>query len=143
MRVENIIQIEASPSLVWAVTEDIERWPEWTPTVTEVVRKDSGPFGLGSVARIKQPLQPTAEWVVTEFEPGRKFSWQTRRIGLEMVGGHELRDEGPGTRNVLSLEASGPLAMLLWPVLRMPVRRALSLENRGLKAHCEEIAKRR
>lgn len=140
MRVEQSIRIEASPEVVWEVTRDVERWPEWTPTVTSVRRIDRGTFGPGSRARIKQPLQPESEWVVTEFEPGRRFAWETRRTGLSMTGTHEIIPEGSGTRSVLRVDAAGVLARLLWPVLRPAVRRALFDENRGLKRRCEQPA---
>ena len=138
MRVEHTIHIEASPELVWEVTRDVERWPEWTPTVTAVKRADRGPFGLGSVARIKQPLQPESDWTVTEYVEGRRFAWKSSRRGISMTGRHEISPDGAGTRNILSVEAEGALAALLWPVLRLAVSRALSDENRGLKARCEQ-----
>lgn len=141
MRIIDTTHIEAAPEVVWAVTQDVERWPEWTPTVTSVNRLDRGPFGLGSVARIKQPMQPEAEWNVTEFEPGRRFAWETRRLGLHMTGSHDVSPNGLGTTNVLGVEAKGALAVLLWPVLRLAIRRALADENRGLKANCEQIAR--
>ena len=143
MRVEHTIRIEAPPERVWEVTRDVERWPEWTPTVTSVGLVGEGPFGLGSVARIRQPLQPESEWVVTEYAEGRRFAWETRRRGLRMTGTHDLSAEGSGTRNTLSLDAGGVLAALLWPVLRLAIRRALADENRGLKARCEQTARDR
>jgi uncharacterized membrane protein len=141
MTVEKTIHIEAAPEVVWTVTEDVERWPEWTPTVTSVTRVEGGPFGLGSVARIKQPGQPASEWTVTAFARGRRFAWETRRRGLRMTGTHELSPDRGGTTNVLRVEAKGIVAVLLWPLLRPLVRRALSAENHGLKARCEEIAR--
>ena len=140
MRVEHATYIDAPPEVVWAVTEDVERWPEWTPTVTSVRREDARPFGLGSAAWIKQPLQPESRWVVVDYARGTRFAWETRRAGLRMTGAHELSPEGTGTRNRLSVEAAGPLAALLWPVLRLAMRRALSDENQGLKARCEQRA---
>jgi uncharacterized protein YndB with AHSA1/START domain len=137
MQVVNSTYIDAPIETVWSVTHDVERWPEWTPTVTSVRLLSAGVLGLGSVARIKQPLQPESEWVVSEFTPGRRFAWQTTRNGMTMVGTHDLSPEGRGTRNVLSVDASGPVAMLLWPVLRFAVRKALSDENHGLKRRCE------
>lgn len=139
MEIEDSIHVEAPPGVVWTVTVEIERWPEWTPTVTSVTRLDEGPFAIGSVARIKQPLQPESDWVVTELESGRRFAWKTRRLGLQMKGVHELTPEAGGTKNVLRLEAAGALAVLLWPLFRIAVRRALRDENRGLKARCERI----
>lgn len=140
MNVEDVIRISASPEVVWAVTQDVERWPEWTPTITSVKRLDEGAFGLGSRARLKQPGQAEAEWVVTEFDVGRRFAWQTRRPGLRMTATHELSGEGEATTNTLRVRADGIIALLLWPVLSLALRRALVQENRGLKARCEALA---
>jgi uncharacterized protein YndB with AHSA1/START domain len=140
MIIENSTRIEAPPALVWRVTEDVERWPHWTPTVTSVERVDTGPLGLGSTARIRQPGQPISEWVVTVLEPERRFAWETRRPGLRMVGEHELFPDGDGTRNVLRVRATGPLSVLLAPLLRIAVPRALAAENAGLRSHCERVA---
>ena len=138
MIIEDTIYIEAPPNVVWSVTEDVERWPEWTPTITSVIRLDDGPFGLGSAARVKQPGQPESEWTVTEFVPGERFVWETRRPGLYMRASHGMKAEGAGTANLLRVEATGVMAALLWPMLRLAVPWALSQENRGLKARCEE-----
>lgn len=143
MIVEDGVRIEAPPDVVWAVTVDVERWPAWTPTVTALARLDGGPFGLGSAARIKQPAQPEAVWTVTEYIDGARFAWETRRRGLRMTGTHEVSAEGAGTRSVLRVEAEGAVAVLLWPVLRLAMRRALLAENRGLKGRCEALARGR
>lgn len=137
MRISDTIHIAAPAEDVWAVTVDIERWPEWTPTVTSVTRPDTGPLKVGSIVRITQPMQPPAEWVVTELVPGKVFSWETRRRGLHMIARHEIIPEGATTRNVLHLEAKGAAAVLFWPLLRFSIRRALATENRGLKQRCE------
>lgn len=142
MQIEHSIFIDAPPDVVWAVTQDVEQWPAWTPTVTSVTRLDGGPFGLGSRARIKQPLQPEAEWVVTEFAAGRRFAWSMQRNGLRLTGTHEITPEEDGTRNVLRVEAAGIFGVLLWPLLRLAMQRALADENRGLKAYCEALVER-
>lgn len=137
MHIENTTTIAAPPDLVWTVTQDIGRWPEWTPTVTAARRLDDGPFGLGSTALLKQPAQPKATWTVTEFASGEHFSWETRRPGLHFVASHRLVPEGSGTRNTLSVDAHGLLAILFWPLLNFGIRKALADENHGLKSHCE------
>jgi uncharacterized membrane protein len=137
VRVENEIHIEAPPDVVWAVTEDVERWPEWTPTIDSVRRVDSGPFEVGSSARLRQPGMPEAVWIVTELVRGERFTWETHRRGLRMRATHELSAVEGGTRCLLRLELAGPLGWLLAPIARRSVRRALEQENGGLKRRCE------
>lgn len=139
MIVRDVIYIEAPPEAVWDVTLDVERWPEWTPTVTSATLLDDGILKLGASARIKQPGQAEARWVVTAYESGRRFTWETRRPGLHMIATHEISRSGSGTQNALVMEAKGALAVLLRPVLRQTIRRALAAENLGLKKRCEEI----
>jgi uncharacterized protein YndB with AHSA1/START domain len=45
------VNIDAPPEQVFAVLCDVERWPEWTPTVSAAQRLDRGPFKLGRSAR--------------------------------------------------------------------------------------------
>lgn len=143
MRVVDTIYIEAPPEVVWRVTEEIERWPEWAPSVTSVSLVAGSRLRLGTIARIKQPGQPVADWIVTEHLPGRRFEWKTRRAGFRMIGVHTLRAEGTGTRNELELRAEGVMARIMWPVLRHFIGRALRDENQGLRTRCEDLVKQR
>jgi len=69
------IDVEAPVDRVWAVLREVERWPEWAPTVTSVRRLDDEPFAVGSRVRIEQPRIPATEYVVTELEQSRSFTW--------------------------------------------------------------------
>lgn len=140
MQIEDTIEIAAPRDVVWSVTVDLERWPEWTPTVTSIRRLDEGRLRVGSRARLQQPGLPEAEWEVTALTPGRLFTWQTRVRGIGMVASHELTPNGNGTRNLLRIELRGIVALTVWPLLRGALRRALERENAGLKRHCEGIA---
>lgn len=142
MKITDSISIDAPPTIVWQITCDVERWPEWTPTVTSVRLLGQDALQLGSVALIKQPMQPESKWVVVEFAAPRRFAWETRRRGLHMTGIHELSPLPAGTQSTLAVEASGLLARLLWPLLRPVMSRAIATENRSLKARCEELARR-
>ncbi len=53
---------------------DVERWPDWTLTITSVQRLDQGPFQRGSQARVEQPKLPAVVWTVSEVQPLRQFT---------------------------------------------------------------------
>jgi uncharacterized membrane protein len=133
MTIEDSLRINTSPDVVWDVTIDIERWPEWSPTMTSVERIDSGPFRVGSQARIRQPALPEATWTVIQLEPGQRFTWETRVRGIHMVASHAITPDAGATTSTLRIEMRGLPAVLLWPFLRTQVRRALAVENRGLR----------
>ena len=136
MRIDHALEIQASSQEVWSVLIDVERWPEWTPTMETVRRLDDGPFRLGSSASIKQPQLPEAVWRVTAFTPGRQFTWETHVRGMRMIGSHELVDSPAGCTSRLMLEVSGLLAWILWPLVRRNSRRAMETENSRLAERC-------
>lgn len=140
MIVEVSTAIDAPQDVVWAATIDVERWPQWMPTVQSVKRLDSGPFQRGSAAMIKQPGLPEAKWVVTAMTPGERFTWETTVRGMHMAGTHDLSAQGNATRSVLRIEITGLLARLMWPILRSSIRRTLERENAALKTTSEAAA---
>lgn len=88
MTVVHTIHIDAPSEIVWAVTADVERWPEWTPTVTSASLLDDRPLGLGSVACLKQPGWAASEWRVTDLKPGESL----------LVLRHGLKKENNGLK---------------------------------------------
>lgn len=137
MRYETSVEIDASPEDVWAVLVDVERWPAWTATMTSVRLLEAGPFTLGSAVRIKQPRLPTAVWRVTEFEPGRSFSWVAKGPGVATTATHAVAARGAGSVAAASLTQRGPLASVTDLLLARLTRRYLGIEAEGLKRRCE------
>lgn len=129
--------IAAPVEAVWALTEDVERWPDITPTMTAVERLDDGPLAVGSRARISQPRQRARVWTVTRFEPGRVFAWTTTAMGTHMEGSHQLEATEAGCVNRLVLELSGPTAGVVGRLLRRPLLEAITTENEGFKRAAE------
>jgi carbon monoxide dehydrogenase subunit G len=141
MRIENTIHIDAPPSVVWKVTLDVERWPEWTPTMESVKRLDEGSFDVGSTANIKQPGMRGTRWTVTSMVLGQRFSWEARILGMRMVATHVIESSGEGVQDLLRIDAHGITAVLLWPLVVGSLRKALRQENGGLKAWCEGLSR--
>ena len=94
MDYEVSVDIDATPGEVWNVLTNVERWPEWTSSMTRVERLDTGPLQVGSTARIEQPKLPSVVWRVTELEPERSFSWVASRGGVTMLAGHRITRDG-------------------------------------------------
>jgi uncharacterized membrane protein len=137
MKLENVLRIDAPVDVVWSLTEDVERWPGITPTMTTVERLDDGPLAVGSRARVKQPGQRARVWTVTRFEPRRSFAWSTKAMGMTMEGAHLLADEGGACVNRLELEVTGATAGIVGRLLRRPLLNAITTENKGFRAAAE------
>jgi uncharacterized protein YndB with AHSA1/START domain len=139
MEQSTTIDIDAPPERVWEVLSDVEAWSEWTPTVTSVRRLDEGPLRTGSRAKIQQPRIPENEYVVTELEPGRSFTWVATGPGVLTTGRHDASPlPGGGTRVRLSVEQGGWLGSVMGRFYRGLTDRYLANEANGLKARCEQ-----
>ncbi|MGC5288732.1 SRPBCC family protein [Micromonospora sp. DT231] len=138
MRFEATAEIAADAEQVWAVLVDVERWPEWTTSVTRVERGESGPFAVGATARLTQPKLRPAVWRVTELTEGREFTWVSDTPGVRTRGEHRLVPLPDGrTRVELAIDQSGPLAGLIGRLYGGLLRRYLRLEADGLKRRSE------
>jgi uncharacterized membrane protein len=131
------VDIDAPPEKVFAVLRDVEKWPEWTPTVSHVQRLDKGPLAVGSSAQVRQPKLRPAVWQVTEFEDNRNFTWTTRAPGLRMKAGHLVEPRGSGSRVALSFEMSGLIAPLMLRLYGSLIEQYLATESQGLKKRSE------
>ena len=132
------IDIEAPVDRVWEVLRDVERWPEWASTVTSVRRLDDGPLAVGSRARIEQPRIPPTEYVVTELEPSRSFTWVATGPGVRTTARHLLEALGTGgTRVTLAVEQAGLVGAVMGRFYRRLTDRYLATEAEGIKARSE------
>lgn len=138
MLVQHLIEINAPREKVWEVTTDVLQWPRWNPTVTAVHVVGNKPLTSGSIVKIKQPGQPEAKWIVTHFSPMEFFAWESQRFGLKFRASHKILLNGPLSTSTLQLEATGILSIVLYPILKFAISKALSEENNELKLRCEE-----
>ncbi|CAA9295978.1 MAG: hypothetical protein AVDCRST_MAG89-132 [uncultured Gemmatimonadetes bacterium] len=137
--------VDAPPQVVFAVLSEVERWPEWTPTVTRVERLgDAGaPLALGSRLRIVQPKVPPGEWTVTALEPDRGFRLVSRSPGATVEANHraEPTEGGQRSRVTLSVTFGGFLGRAIGWFMRGLNERYLAEEAAGLKRRSEERAR--
>lgn len=138
MEQSTTVDIAAPPDRVWEVLTDVEHWSDWTASVRWVRRLEDGPLRTGSAAKISQPKVPTVDWVVTEFDPGRMFTWVSAGPGALTTARHSVEAlPGGGSRVRLSVEQSGIVGSLVGRLYHGLTERYLAMESAGLKAQCE------
>jgi uncharacterized membrane protein len=140
MRHEVSITVDAPADLVWHTVRDVEKWSEWTPTITEIRLHGGGELRQGSVATVRQPKQPAREWTVTEVTGGRSFTWTSTGPGLRFSAGHTVTavqgEEGRATVE-LTFSVAGPLAPVAGLLAGKAIRWAIATEAASLKKWCE------
>jgi uncharacterized protein YndB with AHSA1/START domain len=125
----------ADPSRLWAVLTDVESWPEWIEVYEEVRRAEPGDLALGASTHVKQKGLAAGDWTVTDLEPGRAFTWESRQPGIRIVGRHVVSPaDGGGSRLDLSLEMSGWLSGPIGALLGRKSRAYVDLECARLAA---------
>ena len=131
------IDINAPAERVFEVMADVERWHEWTPSISGITRKQSGPLVVGETATVRQPKLPPATWTVNAIKPGRSFSWFNRAPGLRVTGFHGAEPAPGGSRATLSLTYEGIFGGLLARMTEGITKKYIEMEAKGLKARAE------
>jgi uncharacterized membrane protein len=140
MDFETSVDINAPSDAVWVTLIDVERWPDFTPSITSLELLHASPLTVGSRARIKQPGTPPLVWEVTSFEPGTSFTWRAKSLGITSVGSHKLRPVVGGVQVTFGLHQTGPLAPIVQLFTGARTRRYVETEAASLKKRCEGAA---
>jgi uncharacterized membrane protein len=138
MLFETTIEIEAPREKVWSTLVDVERWPEWTASMTSIELLTGAPLAPSSRLRVKQPRMRALVWEVTDLVPGEAFTWRSSILGVTSVGTHRIAAASDHAVTVtLALDQSGFLAPIVGFITSRMTRHYVDMEARGLKARCE------
>jgi uncharacterized membrane protein len=140
MLTEDTIEIDAPAQLVWEIFSDVERWPEWTASVTSLVGRDGAELAVGKRFSIKQPGMPKLVWKVTEIDPGVSWTWVQSAPGALASARHEVIAQ-PDSRTLVrqQLGQRGVLGALVARLMVKKTKRFLQLEAQGLKTRSEQL----
>lgn len=139
---QDSVEIDAPPQLVWDVFSDVERWPEWTASVTSLVGQDGPALAAGRRFAIKQPGMQKLVWQVTEIDPGSSWTWVQRSPGVNVIARHFVTAQpGGGTLVRQELDQGGFLGALVGRLMVKKTKRFLELEAQGLKARSEQLSR--
>jgi uncharacterized membrane protein len=142
MFTEDGIEIDAPPQVVWDVFSDVERWPEWTASVTSLTGRDGSALAVGKRFAIKQPGLQKLIWKVAEIQPGTSWTWVHRSPGVQVTARHFVTGL-PGGRTLVrqELDQRGVLGALVARLTVKRTERFLAMEAQGLKARSEQLSR--
>lgn len=139
MQVEHRILTSAPPAVVYALYRDVEHWPAWDPDTKRAFI--TGPFAVGSRGRLTPAKGNTVPMVLTQVEPDRCFTVESRIPLFCMVFEHVLTPTPAGTEILHRVTFSGLLTPLLGRLLTRQLDQGLPVTLGRLKALAESRAR--
>lgn len=122
---------------VWAVISNVENNPKWSSFALEAKQTSPGPIGVGTTAHFVGKFlgrRMESESVITEFEPNRKYSWESKSGPFPMKGSTALEQIDGGTRVTGTVEAEpGGFFKLAEPLVITMAKRSLQGDFDNLK----------
>ena len=135
MQVEHRIAITASPEKIFRIYEDVQNWHTWDPDTKQAFL--DGPFRVGSRGRITPPKGMTVPMLLTQVEPGKCFTVESKIPLFCMLFEHELLPVEGATEVIHRVTFSGFLSFVLGPLLSKQLNAGLPVTLRKLKALAE------
>ena len=135
MQVEHRIAIASPAETIFRIYEDVKNWHTWDPDTKQAIL--DGPFRVGSRGRITPPKGMTVPMLLTEVEPGRCFTVESKIPLFRMLFEHELVPVPGGSEVVHRVTFSGLLSFVLGPMLSRQLNAGLPVTLRKLKALSE------
>lgn len=84
-------EIGAPAAVVWRLLSELDRWPEWGPSVRRV-RSDAARVAPGVEGSVELPGGWTLPFRITRVAEGESWAW---RVAGVQATGHRVVDLGP------------------------------------------------
>ena len=138
MQVEHRIVVAGSPEIIFRIYEDVQHWHTWDPDTKQAYFE--GPFRVGSRGRITPPKGMAVPMLLTQVEPGKCFTVESKIPMFRMLFEHELVPVNDATEVIHRVSFSGFLSFVLGPLLCKQLNSGLPVTLRNLKALAEREA---
>lgn len=135
MPVEARTLVHADARAIFALYEDVAHWHTWDPDTREASL--DGPLRVGAQGRLIPTRGRGVPMRVTEVVVDRSFTVESRIPLFRMVFEHELLPGGHGTEVIHRVTFSGPLALVLGPMLKRQLMVGLPITLANLKRMAE------
>jgi hypothetical protein len=136
--IENIVDIEMPPAVVFDYASDHTHEPEWNPKMRSVRKLTDGPIGNGT--KYEMEFVPGRPVVVTCISFDRPASWEAvgDTLGMHISLGGEVIPVAGGSRLVLRTAfETGGLKALALPFVGRRMRRELQRDVETIKSILE------
>jgi uncharacterized protein YndB with AHSA1/START domain len=142
MRIQHTVFIDIPIEDVFKYVNTYENETAWQSSVIEAYLTSEGPMGLGTTGRevrIFLGQRFESEWVVTEYEPPRKGTFESTSGPVPYIGTYSLEESDGGTRFSYHLETKpSGLLKLLKPITKGIYMRGLRADLAALKRILED-----
>ena len=135
MQVEHRITVAAPADSIFGIYEDVQNWHTWDPDTKQA--SIEGPFRVGSRGRLTPTKGNAVPMVLTEVVPGISFTVESKIPLFRMLFEHELRQTQGTTEVVHRVTFSGPLSLVLGPILSRQLNSGLPVTLGKLKSLAE------
>jgi len=116
MKFSASVEINATPEKAWALVNDVEKWPQWIPSLKKIDKVTKGPMDVGSRVLVvaRSLITVNLLMIITEFVLGRRVVMEGRVLGVKMTRYYTLEPVGQDRAKLTAGgEVSGLLAFLV------------------------------
>ena len=114
-KTEHAIETSAAPEIVWRLFRDVAGWRRWNAGVERI--ELDGPFAAGTWFTMVPPGQEPLRSRLIEVREDQGFVDETRLDDLVVTVAHRIEPRGAGSRVVYAVEAAGPGAEEIGPMI--------------------------
>lgn len=133
-------EIAASPSTIWEILADVERWPmRFTPHLKSAALHGALEVGTrGSVRMRRLPLE--TEFEITSVNEPTNWSWRGELAWLTMDFDHRIEGTTGGCRVTFDVDLEGAFSPVVRPLARLVYRPQMERALDLLVARAEETS---
>jgi hypothetical protein len=113
--VEHAIETAATAEGIWAIFRDVAHWKTWNAGIESIELE--GPFATGTWFTMKPPGQDAFRSRLLDVRENEGFVDETRIEDLVVTVAHRIERLGARTRVVYAIDATGPGASEIGPMI--------------------------
>lgn len=133
IQIPSVVDVPVPAEQVFAYLSDPATNPEWSPNALEVTNIPDGPTAIGMRYRVKLKFFGLVNFLIDEFEPGRKIRFNCDPPGGELTHQFIISQIPSGSRinHLVEMHPRG-LAVLAEPIIRYFTKRMIADLNKQM-----------